>query len=333
MRIGIDVMGGDTPPQVLFEAVRLASQQLDASHILMVIATKSVVDQLSGEIPKTPPSGCAPIEFYVVADTISMGDEPLGAVRRKKGSSIVVGIRLLKKKHIHALVSIGNTGALVASATLSLPMLPGIKRPALLAVLPTEKKSVAVIDIGGNISCKAIHLVQFAHLGSAYYRALHGSNPVLGLLNIGVESKKGTKELCQAYEILKNQSEVQGSPIQFLGNIEARQVFQGIVDVLITDGFTGNVLLKTSEGVAEFIFGSLHQVLKNQPMGPLQETLNDLQRLFNYAEYPGAFICGIDGIVIKCHGHSSVKAFLNGIKGAVDLVQKKVISRIKESLI
>jgi glycerol-3-phosphate acyltransferase PlsX len=324
-------MGGDSPPQVLFEAVQLAAEQLGPSYSLLVIATKSVVDQLALSHRCTPSEKSrAPIEFHIVADTITMGDEPLGAVRRKKGSSIVVGIRLLKKKLIQAFVSIGNTGALVASATLSLPMLPGIKRPALLTVLPTASKFVAVLDVGGNVSCKALHLVQFAHLGAAYYQAIYGiRKPVVSLLNIGIESKKGTKEVCQAYGILKTESQDPSCPMQFLGNIEARQVFQGVVDVLVTDGFTGNVLLKTTEGVAEFIFGFLNQTLEAQHITSLKNSLDDLQKHFSYDEYPGAFVCGVDGIVVKCHGYSSVKALLNGIKGAVDLVEKQVIERIK----
>jgi phosphate acyltransferase len=344
LHIGIDLMGGDKPPDVLFEAIIQAAEQLDDSHSLLVIATKSVVNLLSRlELPALSAKQLsvrqrARIEFHVVADAISMGDEPLGAVRRKKGSSLVVGIRLLKKRRIDAFVSCGNTGALVASSTLSLPMLPGVSRPALLAVLPTEKGSVAVIDVGGNVSCKAHHLVQFARLGAAYQRSIQGIEcPLVGLLNIGVESKKGTTEVRQAYEILKTQCQELAAKgitprLHFLGNVEGREVFQGAVDVLVTDGFTGNVLLKTTEGVASFIFNSLQETLKDHSSEIVMNTLSDLQKHFNYAEYPGAIVCGVDGIVVKCHGNSSAKALLSSIRGAITLVKKRVITLIKEQL-
>lgn len=335
MRIGIDLMGGDTPPHILFEAVLIAAQQLDAFHTLVVIATKSVVNKLSQQIH---PSSKAYIEFRSVAESIAMADEPLRAFKRKKRSSLVVGIGLLKKGLIDAFVSCGNSGALVGGVTLSLPKLPGIHRAALLAFLPSAKGAVAVLDVGGNVACKAHHLVQFAYLGVAYQRALHQTKtPAVGFLNIGVESGKGTKEVRQAYEELQRQSQElleKGVPprMHFVGNVEGRDIFNGIVDVLITDGFTGNVLLKATEGVASFILDKLQHKLNDNSPGIINATLKDLQKQFNYAEYPGAIICGMDGIVIKAHGSSSVQAFLSSILGAADLVDRQVLSLIKEQL-
>lgn len=335
LRIAIDLMGGDSPPENLFQAVIRAAQQCDVSYSFIVIATKSVVNQVSSSLPPvllTKHTGR--IEFHIVADSISPGDEPLGAVRRKKGSSMVVGIRLLKKHHVDAFVSCGNTGALVASASLSLPMLPGVNRPALLAILPTKKGSIAVIDVGGNVSCKSHHLVQFALLGAAYQYSVHGiQNPRVGLLNIGIESKKGTAEVRQAYEILKESSQKGTSKhLCFIGNVEGREVFQGDVDVLVTDGFTGNVLLKTSEGVASFIFSSLHPTFDRSGTGEQKIALAEMQKRFSSSEYPGAILCGIDGIVIKCHGSSSWEGLFSSIKGAITLVQQKAIAHIKSQL-
>lgn len=333
-------MGGDSPPHVLFDAVLQAAKQLDASHYLIVIATKSVVAQLHSIMSTLlPDTSQAKIEFRIVADSIAMADEPLGAFRRKKGSSMVVGIRLMKKGQLNAFVSCGNTGALVGGVTLSLPKLPGISRSALLAMLPTEKGSVAVLDVGGNVSCKARHLVQFAYLGAAYQRALQQIEiPVVGLLNIGVESRKGTTEVCKAYEILKTQcQDLAASGItprmHFAGNIEGRDVFKGSVDVLVTDGFTGNVLLKTTEGAASFIVDSLKLALKDKGGDALMFAVDHLQKQFNYAEYPGAIVCGVDGVVIKAHGSSSSKALLSSIIGAASLVSKRVIPLIKEQLL
>lgn len=335
MRIGIDLMGSDSSPAILFEAVLQAASQL-ANVTLLVFATQSVVDSiwsnprfvssLFGELSR--------IEFHLVSEIIDMHDEPLAAIRQKKNSSLVMGMRFLKKRHLDAFVSAGNTGALIACATLFLPLLPGIKRPALLATLPTEKGYVAVIDVGGNVSCRACHLVQFAHLGAAYQRCCQGIQvPNVGLLNIGVESKKGTAEVRQAYQILQEQmgtSTCQQNKMNFIGNIEGREVFQGKADVLVTDGFTGNVLLKTSEGISSFILNQLKHVLKGTSLQQKEAIISELRYDFDYEEYAGALICGIDSIAVKCHGASSIKGMFNGIKGAFELVKNGFLNQIKK---
>lgn len=338
MRIGIDLMGSDSSPQVLFEAVLQVAEQLDASHCLLVIATHNAIEELmrGGGFP-VPAQNKARIEFQLVSDVIAMGDEPLSAIRHKKGSSLVTGIRLLKKRMIDAFVSAGNTGALIASSSLQLRMLPGIHRPALLASLPTETGSVAVVDVGGNVACKAHHLVQFAHMGAAYQRCSKGiETPRVGLLNIGVESKKGHAEVRQAWQILKEQTELVAAGgivprMHFVGNIEGREVFRGNIDVLVTDGFTGNVLLKTSEGTAVFIFDVLRQRFSRD--AAIQEGLDDMQRFFSSSEYPGAIVCGVDGIVVKCHGNASTKAMQSCIRGAITLVHRQLLAKIKEQLV
>lgn len=339
MRIGIDLMGSDSSPAVLFNAVLQAAEQLDASSSLLVIATKSVVDELSRTLhPVMTSSTTGRIVFYIVSDYITMNEEPLAAVRRKKASSMVVGLRLLKKRQLDAFVTTGNTGALITSATLSLPMLPGINRPALLALLPTRNGSVAVVDVGGNVSCKAHHLVQFAHLGAAYQRCNLGIDaPKVGLLNIGVESKKGTSELRQAYQSLQEFSQdfvARGLDprMHFLGNVEGREVFQGKVDVLVTDGFTGNVLLKTTEGISSFIFETLFENCPENSPEIFQQSLHDIKSYFNHEEYIGAILCGIDGVVVKCHGNASTKAIFNSIMGAINLVKKQLLMQIKQQL-
>lgn len=327
-------MGSDSSPKVLFEGVVKAAERLDSSSTLLVIATRSVLNDIHHSDANSPrlQSG-ARIEFHPVSDSIAMADDPLKAVSRKKGSSLVVGIRLLKKKQIDALVSAGNTGALIASATLQLPRLPGIKRPALLISVPTITGSVAVLDVGGNVQCKAPHLVQFAHMGAAYQSCSAGiALPNVGLLNIGVEPIKGTSSQREAYQALSEYSQNQGAKMRFIGNVEGRELFQGKIDVLVTDGFTGNVLLKTSEGVSSFIFDYIKESLDDNVPASFLEALKNLKKHFSYAEYPGAFICGIEGIVVKCHGASSAPAMLNGIIGAANLVQSKVIDRLKDSL-
>jgi glycerol-3-phosphate acyltransferase PlsX len=337
LRIGIDLMGSDSSPAVLFEAVLCAAEQLE-KVTLIVLATQPAIDSIWKKSNLTEVLGFTKsrIEFQVITEVIETHEEPLIAIRQKKNSSLVVGMRLLKKRHLDAFVSAGNTGALISSATLSLPLLPGVKRPALLATLPTEKGYVAVIDVGGNVVCKACHLVQFAQIGAAYQRCCQGIEiPRVGLLNIGVESKKGTSEVRQAYQLLKEQMALhdpQDLKMRFIGNIEGREVFQGKADVLVTDGFTGNVLLKTSEGVSSFILEQLRCVLKDVIPHQKNAILHYLQHHFDYEEYAGAIVCGVDRIAIKCHGKSSVKGMLNGILGAAELVKNCFLEQIKHHL-
>lgn len=318
MRLGVDLMGSDTAPLVLFDAVLQSVSLIHPSDSILVFATQPVIDSLfRSSMDKR-------IAFQVVQEVIDLNDDPLHAVKYKKGSSIVLAMRLLKKRKLDAFVSAGNTGALLASATLSLTKLPSITRPGLLAVLPTKKGPVAVIDVGGNVACKASHLVQFAQMGAAYQSCMQGvERPTIGLLNVGAESKKGTAEVRQAYQILQTPS----ASFEFAGNIEGVEVFQGKVDVLVTNGFTGNVLLKTTEGAASFIFDSLKQVgaLK---IPEVQQVWNS----FDYAEYPGAVLCGVEGIVIKCHSYSSSRAMFNSLKGAIRLVRESFIAQIRARL-
>jgi glycerol-3-phosphate acyltransferase PlsX len=322
LRIGVDLLGSDSPPHILFDAILLAAQQLPSFCTFIVFADVLAIQQLT---TKNLPLNSR-INFHLVSDLIEMEDDPLPAIRQKKKSSIVIGMRLLKKQHLDAYVTAGNTGALIASATLSLPKLPDIKRPALLATLPTKKNDVTVIDVGGNVHCKAHHLVQFAKMGAAFHRCTAGTERSrVGLLNIGAELKKGSLELRQAHHLLADKP-IEG--IQFIGNVEGRQIFEGDVDVLVTDGFTGNIVLKTAEGISSFIFDHLKGHGDH-----FQRSIEEIQHQFNYAEYPGALLCGVEGIVIKCHGHSSVRAFYNGILGAANLVQKGFLDQIKAQLL
>jgi phosphate acyltransferase len=324
-------MGSDTSPQLLFEAVVLAAQKISSVDKFVVIATQDIIQHAStAQILAQEERSAKKVEFFPVSDVITMSDEPLAAIRHKKGSSLSTGIRLLKKHQIDALVSAGNTGALIAGLSLSIPRLPNIHRPALLAMLPTESTRTAVIDVGGSVACKAHHLVQFARMGAAVQRCRGIIKPRIGLLNIGVESKKGTAELRTAYQIL--QQEALSTEVHFEGNIEAREAMLGAVDVLVTDGFTGNVLIKTIEGTSAFILNSILSKCKLLPADQLTNTLQQLFFHFDHDEYPGAIVCGIEGVAIKCHGNSSPKAFFNAIKEAVLLVQTQLVSRIKEQL-
>lgn len=328
MRIGIDLMGSDRSPHVLFDAVVQAAKHF--SHTFIVFADQEAIHALSDlkrQISASPST--ASIEFHPVKDVITMHDEPVAAVRKKKHSSIVEGIRLLKKKNqdgLDAFVSAGNTGALVAAATLNLPLLPHVRRPAILASLPTETGHVSIIDVGGNVSCKATHMVSFAKLGASFESICHGIlHPKVGLLNVGTESKKGTHEHRLTHQILSKKA----NHFEFVGNIEGREVFQGKVNVLVTDGFTGNILLKTTEGVASYILDFLRKSAASSSSSHFQHILQQMQSHFSYNEYPGAIMLGVEGVIVKCHGDSSAKAMFNSIKAAISYVEADLISKIK----
>lgn len=336
MRIGIDLMGSDRAPIFLFDAVIEAAEQIDPACTLLAIATHPVLADIKRIYQTNKISHrCAKIEFYGVTDFIAMAEEPVKAVVSKKESSIVVGIKLLKQHRIDAFISAGNTGALIATSTLQLPKLPGIRRPALLVDMPTAAGSLALIDVGGSVSYKMDHLIQFAYMGAAYQSCSKNIVlPSVGLLNIGVESKKGNTTLQQAYQMLQKYSSPQcaSSVMRFIGNVEATAIFNGNIDVLVTDGFAGNVLLKTSEGLAAFIFNYLNSSLKPIASEAVQQVVLDLQRRFSYAEYQGAIICGVDGLVMKCHGYSTKEAIINGIKGASNLIERFLITKMKQHL-
>lgn len=313
LRLGVDLMGGDQPPEAIFDAVLHVAKTTD--HRLIVLATHAFYSILS-EISHPG------IEFITTEESIEMDEPPLLAVRRKKNSSMAAGMRLLKEGEIDAFISAGNTGALVATAMHHLETLPGIERPALLVTMPTAKGEVVVLDVGANVSPKPHQLAAYAHLGSLYRKCRHGlENPTIGLLNIGAEEQKGTKEVKETYQLLQ-----EAFQDRFLGNTEGREVFQGKVDILVTDGFTGNVFLKTSEGVSSFLADYLEKQFG------VPEIISHLNQKFNYSEHPGAFLCGIDALVVKCHGYSDRQALINGILGAADLAKRGILQKIKSAL-
>ena len=321
-RIGVDLLGCDTPGDELFQA--FVDLKLDESHSSLF--TFFGTEEIFVKVPSR--------YHCVVAEEVTSEDDPLVVVRRKKNSSIQLGLNLLKNYELDAFISAGNTGALLASARLTLPTLPGIDLPAFVTLIPTKLDPVAVLDVGANVHVKAENLLQFAQMGIAYQKTRGISFPTVGLLNIGEEKQKGTPELRKAYQILQSLNE--DAPIDrpvFLGNIEGRDVFHGNIDVLVTDGFTGNVFLKTSEGIAGFILDQMQNLGMIEALPGLKSIIADLRHRLHYAEYPGAILCGIDGIVMKCHGASTPEAFINSITGASRLVKNFFLEKIKAELV
>ena len=325
--IGIDLLGGDlkTPDHVL-ETLHALYSEIKDPFCLTVFATPEITTHIE---TFRKANGLKEHEFNIIVtqEIIDMDDDPLLSIRKKKGASMFKGIHLLKEKKIDAFVSTGNTGALIASATMLLPMLSGISRAALITLLPTQKKPVAVIDVGANIECTPVHLVHFAKMGIAYQKSRGIEKPIVGLLNIGTEEKKGRRELRETYQLLQefNQKET-----LFAGNVEGKEIFTGNIHVLVTDGFTGNVFLKTAEGISSFILQTMHKNKKQIPFS--KPLLKRLEMELYSAEYPGAILCGIDGVIMKCHGDASPEALKYGFKGALDLIQNNFLSKIKDQL-
>lgn len=322
-------MGSDNPPSLLLQEIGNLIKELVRPAHITILGSYDLTDAFKN-IKVSLGKKESYLSFIPTKQTIEMDDSPLLAIRRKKDSSMCQGMKLVRDKKIDAFVSAGNTGALTSSAKMFVPTFSSIKRPALLAFVPTKKKHLAVLDIGANVPCRPQHLVQFTLLGIAFQKANNIDYPSVGLLNIGSEAKKGTPEQQRAFGEITKLSYKYPHLFNFKGNVEGKEVFEGELDVLITDGFTGNVFLKTAEGIASFIIDRVKEANLPEKDHVIQPLINDLQQYLHYAQYPGAILCGIDGIVIKCHGYSSPHAIMNGIKGAIKLVDTNFLSSIEK---
>lgn len=323
-RIGIDLLGCDTSAETLLKGILAYKWDEDHPPLFTFFGTKELFQVIS------VPEGHI---CHVVTEEIAMDDDPLHTIRRKKDSSLCVGIEALKNYEIDAFISGGNSGALLAKTKISLPLLPSVDRPAFLTLIPSKLEPIAVLDVGANVEIKADHFLQFAKMGIAYQKARGVAHPKVGLLNIGVEQKKGTAEIQKAYKILQGLNE--NAPIDnpvFIGNVEGRSVFQGDFDVLITDGFTGNVFLKTSEGIAGFVLQQMQNLGPLEALPGIRSIIAALRHRLSYAEYPGAILCGAEGLVIKCHGESPPESFIHSILSASRLVKHSFIEKIKTEL-
>lgn len=331
LRIGVDLLGSDTPTQELFEGAVSAALELPSSFHLVCFCKKGQSEFLRKACPSKLTSK---ISFIFVSQEIEMKDPPLYAIRRKRDSSLCLGISQLKNKEIDVFVTAGNTGALTAYSTLELNRLKGIERPALLTILPSQLKRMTVLDVGANVNPKTEHLLQYAQMGAAFQKiAYNVEKPNVALLNIGSEAMKGTLIAQKAYQVISDFCESslnQHLKMQFKGNYEAQRVFSGEIDVLVTDGFSGNIFLKTCEGVTSFILNHLEKNYFHQFSPSKKTILSALNTFLNYAEYPGAILAGVDQLVIKCHGYSSPKAMYTGILGAAALVQKQLLKKMSE---
>lgn len=327
MRIAIDAMGGDHAPGLIVQgALEAAKEWPDVQ--LVLVGDKAAIEPLLKEgLP-------ANVTLHQADEVIGTDDEPVRAVRRKKGSSMVVAGQLVKDKEVDAMLSAGNTGALMTTGLLVVGRMEGIERPALAPILPTMVGSSGVLslDMGANMDAKPEHLLQYAIMGSIYRAKVHGvQNPRVGLLNVGSEAKKGNELTKAAYELLED------APVQFVGNVESRDVFDGKCDVLVCDGFAGNILLKAMEGTAGAIFSTLKEafgssILTKLAAAVMLPKLKTLKQKLDYKEHGGAPLLGLNGLVIKCHGSSDAYAVKNAVRQARIALQANLTESISAEI-
>ncbi len=327
MKIIVDAMGGDyAPKEQVLGAVR-AAKELDVDIILCGREEDIKRElELSGENTDR-------IQIHNCTEVVENEDDPIRGVRRKKDSSLVVGMKLLHEGKADAIVTSGNTGAVIAAAVFELGRIKGISRPAIAPMIPTMPgKPLLLLDSGANAICTPDNLLGFAIMGSHYMENILGiENPKVGLVNIGVEEKKGTPLTKETYQILKT------ADINFAGNLEARQIPHGDVDVAVTDGFTGNVILKLMEGMGEFMKSALKGILMKNTITKLSALtmtggLKEFKKKFDVKEHGGAPLLGVDGMVVKAHGNSDAKAFCAAIRQAKKAVETDLLNKIKTAV-
>ena len=329
MKILVDAMGGDHSPSVEVEgalqAIRNGSQDLE----IVLVGDETL---LKNELAKHKALDQPRITVMHAAERIEMGEDPARQVRRKRDASIAVAARSLKDGGADGLVSAGNTGAVVASSLVYLGRLPGVKRPAIATTVPTPQGGAIILDVGANSDCTPQQLLQFGVMGEIYARKVLGrAEPKVGLLNIGEESIKGNEVVRGAFPLLE------ASHLRFIGNVEGRDIFQGGVDVVVCDGFVGNVVLKFSESVVHLIRSLFRDLVGNSVRGKLgalllRPMLHGLFMKLDYAEYGGAPLLGVDGAVIIAHGSSSPKAIKNAIYVAARYARERINQQIESEL-
>ncbi|MDR3288382.1 MAG: phosphate acyltransferase PlsX [Peptococcaceae bacterium] len=324
MKIAVDAMGGDYAPREIVAGTLLAAAACPEIDIILV-----------GQVEKIKPymtAQPANVALLNASEAVEMDEHPASAVRRKKDASIVVATRLVREGKADAVVSAGNTGAQMAAALLGLGRIQGIDRPAIIAVLPTLKGGKVVLDVGANPDAKAENLLQYALMGSIYAEKILGlERPQVGLLNIGSEEGKGNELTQLAYPLLKQ------APIHFAGNVEGRDIPYGRVDVVVCEGFVGNVLLKSFEGLVGALFELIKEKITANSLRKLgalaiKPGLKEIAKIMDYTEVGGAPLLGVNGISVICHGSSNAKAISNAVRVARECVEVRLIEQIREDL-
>lgn len=334
MKIILDAMGGDNAPDANIKGAIRAIKEIN-SEILLVGNEEIINARIKELYGKENISEISDkITIHNTTETIEMEDIPTQAIKQKKDSSMVVGFNLLKEGKGDVFISAGNSGALLTGATLLIGRIKGVDRPAMAPILPSYKKGVMLIDAGANTNCKPINLLQFAQMANIYLKKINNiENPAIGLLNIGTEETKGNDLMKESYQLLKEKAKEYN--INFVGNIEGREAFSGEIDAVVTDGFTGNVFLKTVEGLGKFIKRSLTENLKKNVFSMLGSltalpAIKRFAKTMDYKEYGGALFLGVKQPVVKAHGSSDEYSFYCTIKQAEKFAQSGTVEIMKQ---
>lgn len=325
MNIFLDAMGGDHAPYEIVKGAIDAVTEYDVK-LTLVGRSQAILEELSKyEYPKDK------IEILHAETVIENTEEPAMAIRRKPDSSLVVALDEMKNRENAVLISAGSTGALLSGGLLKLGRIKGIKRPALAATLPKSDGVFVLIDTGANVDCKPEYLEQFAQLGKIYSENVLGkTNPGIGLINIGAEAKKGNSLVKAAYELLE------AGEFNFLGNVEARDILETKADVLVCDGFTGNIVLKLTEGIAGYLLKGIKTSIMSNTKGKIggmliKDNLRNFRKQFDYAEYGGAPFLGVKGGIIKAHGSSDAFAIKNAVRQSIKFIENDVLQKITDN--
>lgn len=323
MRIAIDAMGGDDAPDEIVAGVLESIEFLDEGDELILVGPEETIKALlpSSQSPKVS------IHIVHAPDVITMGEVPIESLRKKPKSSIAVLAKLAKRDQTDAVISAGNTGACVAAFQMRIRNLPGVNRPGIAVVFPTPEGPVTLCDVGANIACKPIHLYQYGIMASIYSRnLLKIENPRVGIMSIGSEEAKGNEVVKKARELFKSDSRV-----NFIGNIEGRDIFQGTCDVVVCEGFVGNVILKLTEALVDGLFKAIKYELMEEKIRLAMKFKPVMQRIYkkyDYNEYGGALLLGINGTAVICHGSSQSRTIRNAILASKRFFTEKINDKI-----
>ncbi len=323
-KIAIDVMGGDYAPDEIIKGCVLATKDIDST--LVLIGKEEIIkEKLSAYT-----YDAHKIEIVHADEVIEMGEPPVMAIRKKKNASMVVGLKLVKEQQVDGMISAGSTGALLTGATLIVGRIKGVDRPAMAPFIPTQTGASLLIDCGANVDAKPQYLEQFARMGTVYVEeCMQIKNPKVGLVNIGTEEEKGNQLTKEAYELLS-----QSKGINFYGNVEARDIPQGLVDVLVCDGFTGNIILKFMEGFGKWLLGMLKvEFLKNLKTKIaallMKQGIGSIKAKFDVATKGGAPFLGVNGLVVKTHGNSKSQEIYSTIIQTEGFIKDQLVDKLK----
>ena len=327
-RIAVDAMGGDNAPASIVAGALEAAKSANGKYEIVLVGDEKRIEEEFSKFNTTSQN----ISVEHAAESISMSESPTEALRKKKNSSIQVLTKLLRDGKVDGIVSAGNTGAYTASSLLTVKRIEGVKRPSIGSFIPCEKGTGFLLDVGANPECKPVLLLQYAIMGSIFSEYMQKKKePKVGLLNIGEESSKGNEVYIEAHKLLKAGS------VNFIGNIEGRDILKGIADVVVCDGFTGNIILKYTESFFDIFRKKLKNNIGSNLLAKLgllvlSPALRKIMKEFDYQEYGGVPLLGLNGVAIICHGGSSPKAIMNAVENANLRVESKVNEHIRERI-